>query len=139
MIQLVDDQLLGHILRGDAPPDPDAETFTTGYWYVRLCQAALSASERTGILSAPFDALPKAARDRAVHALLELPKTVGLISLRELAPLIGRLRDRHNLNILAMEAFAAAVRLDAAVYLSAPSPRLEESLRAEGLTATVIG
>jgi hypothetical protein len=44
---------------------------------------------------------------------------------------IGRLRVRHNLNILGMEVLAAAVYLQADVYLSAPSPRLEESLRGE--------
>lgn len=138
MIQLVDDQLLGEILRGAAPPEPGSETYTTGYWYVRLCQAVLSASERSGVLSTPFQALPAASRTRAVRAVLELPETVGLLSLRDLAPLIGHLRGRHNLNMLAMEALAAAVHLDARVVLSAPSPRLEDALRAEGRTAMVL-
>jgi hypothetical protein len=137
VIQLVDDQLLGEILRGNAPPRPDAEIFTTGYWYVRLCQAVLSASERTGVLSAPFESLPAEARARAVQALLELPDRIGLLSLRHLGPLIGRLRQRHNLNILGMEALAAATRLEADVFLSAPSPRLEGALQAEGRPVTV--
>lgn len=58
MTQLVDDQLLSSILRGHPPPSADATVFTTGYWYVRLCQAVLKAGERTGALSAPFAALP---------------------------------------------------------------------------------
>jgi hypothetical protein len=112
--------------------------FTTGYWYVRLCQAVLGATDRTGILSGPFALLPPSARERAMQALLELPDFVGLLSLRELGPVIGRLRQRHNLNILGMEALAAAVHLDADVQLSASSPRLEEALRAEQRTVTII-
>jgi hypothetical protein len=60
------------------------------------------------------------------------------LSLRDLGPVIGHLRARHDLNILAMEALAAASRLEADVFLSAPSPRLLDALRAEGRTATVI-
>lgn len=133
MNQLVDDQLLGRILRGGESPNQDAAVFTSGCWYVRLCQAVLGAAERTGVRSAPFEALPADARARAWQALLELPDEIGLLSLREIGPLIGQLRARHNLNILAMEALAAAVHLDAEVVLSAPSPRLEAALRAEGL------
>ncbi|MGH9185508.1 MAG: hypothetical protein ACRD0U_06815 [Acidimicrobiales bacterium] len=137
MIQLVDDQLLGRILRGDEPPKRDAEIFTTGYWYMRLCQAVLGASDRTGVLSAPFAALRPDARARALRGLLELPDTIGLLSLRELGPLIGQLRERHDLNILGMEALAAATRLEAEVFLSAPSPRLEGALQAEGRPVTL--
>lgn len=133
MIQLVDDQLLSAVLRGAAPPAPDTEVFTTGYWYVRLCQAVLGASDRTGVLSGPFAALPSAARERATRSLLELPDSIGLLSLRVLAPTIGRLRQRHELNILGMEALAAATQLQADVYLSAASPRLEAALTAESL------
>ena len=132
MTQLVDDQLLGGILRGSPPPTEAEPVFTTGYWYVRLCQAVLGAADRTGALSRPFAMLPPPAQQRAVSAVLELPDSVGLISLRELAPLIGQLRRRHEMNILAMEALAAAVHLQADVFLSAPSPRLEEALQTEG-------
>lgn len=39
--QLVDDQLLGSLLRGAAPPPRRrASGLHTGYWYVRLCQGA---------------------------------------------------------------------------------------------------
>ena len=73
-----------------------------------------------------------------MHALLELPDSIGLLSLRELGPLIGRHRGRHDLNILGMEALAAAVHLEADVYLSAASPRLETALRAEGRRVTIV-
>lgn len=67
------------------------------------------------------------------------PRTArgGLLSLRQLGPLIGRLRARHGLNILGLEVLAAATRLGASVLLSAPSPRLEAALRAEGAGVAV--
>ncbi|MGH9281200.1 MAG: hypothetical protein ACRD12_24340 [Acidimicrobiales bacterium] len=135
MIVLVDDQLLGVVLRGERLPHPvapDATIYTTGYWYVRLCQAALGAAERAGVLSAPFYALPPGRREEALGAVLDLPDHIGLVSLRELGAVIARLRSRHQLNILGSEALAAAVHLEAAVALSARSPKLEEALTAEG-------
>jgi hypothetical protein len=135
--QLIDDQLLGAVLRGNRPPLQDAPVFTTGYWYVRLCQAVLGAADRTGVLSRSFAALPAPARDRAVRAVLELPEAIGLVSLRDLAPRIGQLRRRHDLNILGMEALAAALHLRAGVFLSAPSPRLAEALEQEGCRVEV--
>lgn len=137
MIQLVDDQHLGEILRGAPAPKPGVEVFTTGYWYVRLCQAVLTASTQPGKLSGPFLDLPESARSRAIDALLALPEEIGLVSLRDLGPIIGRLRSRHQLNILSMEALAAATYLKAQVLLSAQSPSLEAALKAEGLVVTV--
>lgn len=136
MIQLVDDQLLGTILRGNPPPNVGAQVFTTGYWYVRLCQAVLTATAQPGKLSGPFLDLPEPARSRAIDALLALPEEIGLVSLRDLGPSIGRLRARHQLNILGMEALAAAIHLGADVHLSAEAPKLEAALEDEGLTVT---
>jgi hypothetical protein len=113
------------------------ELYTTGYWYVRLCQAVISATERTGTLSRPFSELPFEQRERAVRALLELPAHIGLVSLRDLAPLIGQLRRDHQLNILGMEALGSAKRLGADVHLSAPSPLLEDALRRETLRVRI--
>jgi hypothetical protein len=131
VIQLVDDQLLGSLLRGGSPPRQHSEVFTTGYWYVRLCQAVLGSGNYTGVLSAPFESLPPETRERAVRTVLELPDDIGLVSLRELAPLIGQLRRSYELNILSVEVLAAAVHLQADVFLSAPSPRLQEALQRE--------
>ena len=138
MTQVIDDQLLGAVLRGESPPQPGMPIYTTGYFYVRLCQAVLASNAASGILSGPFKALPQELRDQAIRALLELPDSVGLVSLRELAPVIGQLRVHHDLNILGMEALAAAVVLEADVYLSASSPRLEEALRRESRRVHVI-
>lgn len=110
------------------------QLYTTGCWYVRLCQAVLNKRSQRGVLSGPFSDLAEPLRGRAVAALLELPDDIGLISLRELGPMIGRLRQDHDLNIMSSEALAAAVHLRADVHLSAPSPMLEAALRAEGLS-----
>jgi hypothetical protein len=132
-IALIDDQALGAVLRGERPvPLAGRDLATIGCWYVRLCQAVLAASERPGVLSRPFEELPEAHRRRAVDALVELPAHIELISLRHLGFAIARLRERHSLNLLAGEAVAAANHLGADVFLSAPSPRLEEALVGEG-------
>ncbi|HVF76609.1 MAG TPA: hypothetical protein VM938_16350 [Acidimicrobiales bacterium] len=132
-VALVDDQVLGAVLRGSTPRAlRRRQLATTGYWYVRLCQAVLTAAERPGTLAAPFASLPAAQRRRAVAALVELPDEIELLSLRTLAPDIGMLRQRHALNVLGTEALAAAIALDATVYLSTPSPLLEQALAAEG-------
>jgi hypothetical protein len=136
--QLIDDQLLGAVLRGSPPPQRDVPLHTTGYFYVRLCQAVLASSTAAGVLSSPFNSLPHELRERATSALLELPEEIGLVSLRELGPVIGQLRARHDLNILGMEVLAAAVYLEADVYLSASSPRLEEALRRESRPVEVL-
>ena len=138
MIDLVDHQLLGSVLGGASSPRREASIFTTGYFYVRLCQALLGSSAAAGLLSAPFATLPGESHFRAIQLLLELPEEIGLVSLRELAPVIGKLRVRHDPNILGMEALAAAVHLEADVYLSAPSPRLEEALRREARSVEIL-
>lgn len=142
MTLLVDDQLLGTVLRGERLPAKmggNGAIYTTGYWYVRLCQAALGGADRPGVLSGPFSALPPLRREQALTAVLELPDEIGLISLRELAPVIARLRGRHQLNILGIEVLAAAIYLDATVALSARSPRLEEALSVEGRPVEILG
>ena len=138
MTQLVDDRVLSGLLRGDSPPHPGEPVCTTGYWYVRLCQAALSSTVK-GSLSGSFADLPPSLLPRAVQALLELPDEIGLVSLRTLAPLTGWLRGCHQkLNLLSLEALAAALYLNADVYLLTSSPPLEEALAAEGRRAIVL-
>lgn len=134
MIWLIDDHHLSTVLRGRPLPDPVSPTdtlATTGYWYVRLCQAVLGAIDRPGALSGPFLELPDEEQQRAIDALLELPDDIELASLRDLGPTIGRLRQHHQLNVLSNEALAAAIHLDASVLLSTPSPKLQASLTTE--------
>ena len=74
-----------------------------------------------------------------MQAPLELPDEIGLVSLRTLAPLIGQLRSRHRkLNLLCVEALAAAAPLNADAYLSTPSPPLQEALAIEGRRAVIL-
>ena len=132
-VALIDDQALSAVLRGrTARPLRGRKIATTGCWYVRLCQAALAATERTGMLSGPFADLTEGQRARAVNSLIELPDEIELLSLRHLGPVIGRLRSRHSLSLVAAEALAAATALGADVFLSTPSPNLEEAIVAEG-------
>jgi hypothetical protein len=136
--QLIDDQLLGAVLLGASAPGGRSGIHTTGHWYVRLCQAVIGAEDRTGVLSKPFASLATDAREHALNVLIELPEEIGLVSLRELAPIIGQLRRRHDLNILAMEALAAAVYLKAEVFLSAESPKLVAALEQEGRSVEIV-
>lgn len=131
MTQLVDDRLLGSVLLGDDPPRPGEPVFITGYWYVRLCQAVLNASERPCVLSQPFAAQLSTIRQRAVSKVLQLPAHIGLETLRTLSPVIGCLRQHHRLNALGIEALAAAAYLRADVFLSTASPQLQEALLSE--------
>lgn len=107
--------------------------YTTGLWYVRLCQAVLAANPRGGQLSGPIAALPPATQLAAINALIALPENIGLLSLRTLGSVIAEMRSRHQLNLLSVEALAAARTLDADVLLSTRSPQLEHALAAEGL------
>jgi hypothetical protein len=138
-IALLDDQALSTVLRGSTPRSLRRfDLATTGCWYVRLCQAVLGTDDLDGVLSGPFARVPEGLRDRALAALLELPSDINLISLRHLGSEIGRLRRAHALNLLAIEALAAAIHLNAVVVLSVPSPRLQAALEAEECRCRVL-
>jgi hypothetical protein len=132
MTTLIDDRALSELLRSER--SIDGPVYTTGLWYVRLCQAILGNNGPTkGQLSGPIASLPEPAQRAAIRSLLALPESIGLVSLRDLAPTIAELRTRHQLNLLSIEALAAAKVLNARVLLTTPSPRLEAALTAEGL------
>ena len=135
MTTLIDDRALSELLQSKRTID--GPVYITGLWYVRLCQAVLTANRpNTGSLSGPIAALPAQAQQAAISSLIHLPDSIGMLSLRDLGPTIAELRDRHQLNLLSIEALAAAKILDATVLLTTPSPRLEAALHAEGLTVT---
>ncbi len=89
------------------------------------------------MLSGPFASLPDGLRSRATAAVMQLPDAIGLVRLRELAPVIGQLRQDHSLNVLGMEALAAARYLHAEVFLKAESPKLQTALALEHLAVQV--
>jgi|SRR5665213_939550 len=107
-----DDQCLSLLLRGELVEVVEGNTaFTTGYWYFRLCQAYFRSATQ-GALSRPFAELSPEERSRAEERLLALPADIGLLSMRELAPRMAELTERHpTLNLLAREALAATMVL----------------------------
>jgi len=141
---LIDDHVLGRWLTDSlAAADRRAlrgsDVFTTGCWYYRLCHAIRSDAV-IGALSGPFDDVPPAVRVEAVAALARLPESIGLTSLRALAPLMAELVEDHPLNLLALEALAAATHLGATVVVDSTnrSPALLAALNATGLKSRVV-
>jgi hypothetical protein len=118
---LVDDHLLLRVLLDEEPPElrpAGAQIFTTGLWYHRLSRALVN-RRVTGALSrllGPVDPLTAAG---AVRASITLPQTIGLLSLRNLAWPMARLLDQGvRLNLMSLEALAAAEQLDALLCLA---------------------
>jgi hypothetical protein len=124
---LIEDLLAGLRVRG--------ERHTTTYWYYRACRAAVAGAG--GHLSGPFLELDTAHQQAAIRSLLTLPDTVGLPDPRSTVPLMAELSERHpRLNLLNLEAAAAALALRATVLLSAEAAQgvLPAVLDAERIT-----
>lgn len=109
--RLLIDELLVGIDRSD-------ETIhTTMYWYFRACRAAVVGAG--GHLSGPFGDVPQAEQQRAIASMLQLPANIGLPDSRQMVPRMVDLATRHpHLNLLNLEAAAAASTLEATVWLS---------------------
>ena len=122
----------------EGPPFADARRYSQPV--IGTFGSARRFSHQGQVASFPPPSLrsPLSHAARAVQTLLELPDQVGLVSFRELAPVIGQLRNRYDLNILGMEVLAAAVHLQADVYISAPSPRLQDALTRESRRVEVV-
>jgi len=141
---LVDDRLLRAVLLEREPPmlrrvrrgDP---LWTTGTWLYRLCQAVADPTVQ-GTLSGPVAELPANLRSGVTAKLVALPASVGLVSLGELAWDMGNLVHRHSLNLIALEALAAARHVGAGICVGAGniSPRLEAAALAEQVRFRVI-
>lgn len=141
---LVDDHLLVRTLAG-VPPDPvrrarhDGMLWTTGLWYYRASRA-LQSPAITGSLSGELVGLPHLTRQQAVSAIIRLPDDVGLLSLREIAPVMAELSSVHRLNVLSLEALGAAVHLgaDVLVALENDGPSLRAAVTSVGLEYSVV-
>jgi len=118
---IVDDHLLLQVLLNEEPPDlraPGAQIWTTGLWYHRLCRA-ISNQAVAGALSRRLGRADPTIATSAARAITTLPETVGLISLRELAwPMAQLLNDGFRLNLMSLEALAAADRRGAELCLA---------------------
>ena len=135
---LVDDHLLLRILLDDEPPTlrpAGAIIATTGLWYHRLCRA-LTGQAVVGSMSRRLGAVDQGLAAQAVAAVIELPATIELLSLRTLGWPMGQLVSAGTrLNLLSLEALAAARHLEAEVCLAAAddNPPLQSAASALGI------
>jgi hypothetical protein len=112
----------------------DAAIHTTMYWYYRACRAAVAGAG--GHLSGPFSDVPQAEQQRAIASILQLPVNVGLPEARQTVPRMVDVATRHpQLNLLNLEAVAAASTLEAIIWLSpaGASGVLPQILDVEGI------
>jgi hypothetical protein len=132
---LIDDRLLVARLTGSKVLGRSrAALHTTTYWYYRSCRASVIGG--SGRLSAPFAALGAGDQGRAIDAMLRLPDDIGLPDPRRLVPVMGEVAARHpRLNLMNVEAVAAAHVLGARVLLSPPAAQgvLAPALDAESI------
>src|SRR5580658_303456 len=135
MAVLVDDQTLSKLIRQQLAW-PDDRVFTSGHWYLRLCQAVIRGAG--GALSKPLLSLPPDRRDAAIRSVLELPDQIELLSWRQVAPVVASQLDGpgRGLNLLSREALAVATILDAEVIMAAGNENhlLRAALRQVGLS-----
>jgi hypothetical protein len=113
---VIDDRLL--IEESLVGIDRNDETIhTTMYWYYRACRAAVVGAG--GHLSGLFRDVPQAEQQRAISSMLQLPVSVGLPEARQTVPRMVDVATRHpHLNLLNLEAVAAANMLEAMIWLS---------------------
>jgi len=118
---LVDDHLLVRLLLGDEPTDlrsPDTEIATTGLWYHRLCRA-LADQSVVGSMSRRLGAVDDNVAAGVLASVVELPESIQLISLRTLGwPMAELVHAGARLNLLSLEALAAARHLPAEIWLA---------------------
>ncbi|MEJ7764827.1 MAG: hypothetical protein WKF86_04980 [Acidimicrobiales bacterium] len=140
---IVDDALLLRVLALTAPEEfldeaRSGQVFTTGSWYYRLAKA-VAQPKVAGALSTAMAALPPIGQERARAGLHSLPPIIGMIDLRTLVPTMAALNVDRPLNLLAAEATAAAVLLDAGLVVTTNVPLIEGAAVQLGLTYRVIG
>jgi hypothetical protein len=114
---------------------PDDQVFTTGHWYLRLCQAVVRGAG--GALSGPLLRLHPERRERAIRAVMELPEPVEMLSWLKVAPVMASQFDGpgRELNVLSREALAVASTLRAEVIMAVGNENrlLRAALRQIGL------
>jgi len=118
---LVDDHLLLRILLEDEPANlrrRAGRIATTGLWYHRLCRA-IATSPVGGLLSRRLGSADPNLGAKAAMSIVELPETLGLVSMRELAWPMAMLLDAGvRLNLMSLEALAAAEHSGAEICLA---------------------
>jgi len=127
-VPVVDDLLLLHVLARTAPAELQesaerGEVYATGCWYYRLSRA-VHRPQVAGVLSTAFESLTAEERDRARRALDDLPERIGLLSPRGLVPVMTAIDVGRPLNLLTVEALAAALVVGTEILVSAESALL---------------
>lgn len=123
MTTIVDDGLvLRLVLGGDGGGGPLATTYA---WWWRLGSAIRRG--RGGELSRPALALSEMERAALIDTVDALPSRIDVPDPRALYPLASMLGAEHGLNLLAAEALAAAVALEADILVSVDNPRLRRA------------
>ena len=141
---IVDDHLLLQILLNEEPLNfraAGARIFTTGLWYHRLCRA-VSIPEVTGAMSRRLGRADPVVAASAARAITTLPENIGFMSLRELAwPMAQLLQDGVRLNLMSLEALAAAERQRAELCLAAAdeNPQLLDAAASRSTPARLVG
>ena len=115
MTVVVDDHILRVYLAGREPSEVArvrrrSPLFTSGMWYHRLCRG-LAASQVRGVHSSRLSHLPPDDAERLLANCRYLPGSVGIVSVRELAWSMALIMRDHRLNLLQLEAIAAARRI----------------------------
>ncbi len=105
--------------------------FTTGCWYYRLSRP-VHGDDVTGLLSRQLGGLEIDLPVRVVAALDLLRDSIGLLSLRDLVPVMQALPISRPLNMLNAAALAAALVLDADLVVCTDGPLLREARRSWG-------
>lgn len=114
---LLDDRLLIEELLVGLPIAAGRRLATTSSWWFRACRAAVAGAG--GYLSGPFDEVDAADQGEAVLRLLDLRDDIELVDPRKAVPEMARASRRHpRLNLLNLDALAAATVLDAEVALA---------------------
>jgi hypothetical protein len=132
---VLDDHLLRDLVaRGDArllDALADEPVATTNLWYARLCKGAARAADGALLRGWPTDE-----RRALVAALVALPDEIQIVPMRTLAWKMGELvADHGGLSTLGAEAVAAALALDARIFVSArdDGPGIRACCRAVGV------
>ena len=119
---LLDDHLLLRVLLDEEPASlrpRGAALATTGLWYHRLCRAVADEAV-IGSMSRRLGAVDDAVAAHVLNAVIDLPDSIELVSLRTIGWPMGELvHAGARLNLLSLEALAAARHLSADICLAA--------------------
>lgn len=140
---VVDDHLLLRVLLDDEPPELrpfGGRIFTTGLWYHRLCRSVASPSV-VGVFSRALGTAERSVASAAIEAITRLPDPIYMLSLRELAwPMARLVNDGTRLNLMSLEALAAAQHLQAELCLAVAdeNPPLLDAAEAVGTSVRLL-